>query len=278
MDAVVHLGAMIPPAADRHPVYADYVNRGGTVNLITALERSAPTARFIYASSVAVYGDRLDRPDIRLDDEPNPNPDDHYSHQKLAAESALRGSSLDWTVFRLTGIVSPDKLKLDPLMFDMPLETNVEWCTAEDAGAALARAVDRPETSGQVFHLAGGAKCRSTFRDFLNRQLAIMGLGSGCLPPRAFSNGAFHCGNMETEQAQALLQFQNHSLEDYYAAVEKRVRWRRPIVRLLRRPIRAYLLSRSPYWQSYQQSLPLRARRRARFEWLIGGTPARLPT
>lgn len=271
VDAVIHLGAMIPPAADLYPVRADYVNRGGTENVVAALERSAPNARLIYASSVAIYGDRRAQPQIHLDDQPNPNPDDNYAMGKLAAEKAIRASSLDWSIFRLTGIASPDKLKLDPLMFEMPLETKVEWCTAEDAATALAHAVDCAEVSGRVLHLAGGAKCRATFGEYIDRTAEIMGLGRGFFPPQAFGPGPFHCGYMDTALVQERLAFQNHSLEDYYAAVERRVRWRRPFVRLLRRPIRAYLLARSPYWREYEQRSSFKSRFRARFGWIIGG-------
>lgn len=277
VDAVVHLGAIIPPAADRNPVRADYVNRGGTENLIKALSRSAPGSRFVFASSVAVYGDRRHNPQIGLGDEPNPDRDDHYAHQKLAAESALRKSDLDWTILRLTGISSPDKLRLDPLMFEMPPETKVEWCTAEDAGLALARAVDCREISRELLHLAGGPACRSSFRDYLDRQLELMGLGRGSLPPEAFGPGPFHCGYMDTTRLQELLHFQNHTLEDYYRAVERRFRWKRPFVRLLRRPLRSWLLRKSPYWRNYEASLPVRLRRRARFGLFVAGKQAHQP-
>ncbi len=271
VDAVIHLGAMIPPAADQHPVYADYVTRGGTENIVAALESRAPGARLIYASSVAIYGDRRQQPEIHLDDEPNPNPDDHYAIGKLAAEKAIRESSLDWSIFRLTGIASPDKLKLVPLMYDMPLETKVEWCTAEDVATALAHAVDCPEISGRTLHLAGGAQCRATFGEYIDRTTEIMGLGRGFFPPQAFGPGPFHCGYMDTDLAQKLLAFQNHSLEDYYTAVDRRVRWRRPFVRLLRRPIRAYLLAGSPHWREYERRFSVRSRLQARFGWIIGG-------
>lgn len=277
VDAVIHLGAMIPPAADQYPVYADYVNRGGTENLIAALERNAPSTRFIFASSVAIYGDRLDTPDIALDDQPNPNPGDHYAHQKLAAETALRASPLDWTIFRLTAIASPEKLKLDPLMFEMPLETRIEICTPEDVATALVRALECRETSREVFHLAGGERCRTSFGEYVAHTVEIMGLGKEFFPPQAFGPGPFHCGNMETARAQELLHFQNHSLDDYYRDVERRVRWRRPLVRLLRAPIRALLLSKSPYWRAYERGLPTRTRRQARFGWSVGGSRAHQP-
>jgi nucleoside-diphosphate-sugar epimerase len=58
-DAVLHLAAIIPPAADRDPELAHSVNVGETANLIAACRRLPTPARFVFASSVAAYGDRV---------------------------------------------------------------------------------------------------------------------------------------------------------------------------------------------------------------------------
>ncbi len=278
VDAVVHLGAMIPPAADRYPVRADYVNRGGVQNIVSALRQSSPHARLVYTSSVAVYGDRRDTPIIKTSDSPHPNPDDHYGKQKLAAEQIVRDSGLDWVIFRLTAIVSPDKLKMDPLMFDMPLDTELEVCAAEDVATALARAIDTDKASHRLFHLAGGEACRTTFRDYVDSMMKLFGLGPSFLPDQAFGPGPFHCAYMDTSESQELLHYQNHTLVDYYAAVDRTVRFRRPFFRLIRGPIRAYLLSRSPHIRVQLTGVAATQRRRARFGWFFGGRRAHQPT
>jgi len=275
VDAVVHLAAMIPPAADRNPENADYVNRGGTMNLVRACEDERAPIRFVFSSSIAVYGDRLSDPQIRLTDTPKPEIHDTYAVQKLAAEQIVTESSLNWSIFRLTAIASPDKLGLDPLLFEMPLRTPIEWCTARDAGRALARAVEHPELNGRILHLAGGARCRATFREYLDEMLDIMGLGRGFLPDEAFGPGPFHCGFMDAGPAQEVLRFQSESLDDYYAQVKRRVAIRRPLFRILRPLIRAYLVSRSPHWRKYRNRNPARARRRVRFGWIFAGNQGR---
>ena len=274
VDAVVHLGAMIPPAADRYPVRADYVNRGGVQNIVAALKERAPSARLVYTSSVAVYGDRRAAPFIRLGDKPNPNPEDHYAIQKLAAEGIVRGSGLDWVIFRLSAIFSPDKLQMDPLMFDMPLDTCLEMCSAEDVATALARAVESNGVSRRVMHIAGGQQCRTTFGEYMDTMMQLFGLGKGFLPPQAFGQGPFHCAWMDTSDSQALLHYQEHTLDDYYESVRRVVRFRRPFFRLLRGPIRAYLLSRSPHLREHLRRLDATRRRRARFGWIFAGRRA----
>lgn len=83
--------------------------------------------RFIFASSIAVYGDRRNTPEITESDKPNPGKADHYAQQKPAAEDLVRESSLPWVILRLSYIVSPENLRTDPLMFHMPLlDTQIE--------------------------------------------------------------------------------------------------------------------------------------------------------
>lgn len=274
VDAVLHLAAMIPPVSDRNPEYADFVNRGGTGVLVRACEERAPHARFVYSSSVSVYGDRLANPQIMLSDETAPGANDTYAQQKLAAEAIVSGSTLSWTICRLSAIASPEKLALDPILFDMPLDTSIEWCTAEDAGRALARTVDHPELAGRIYHLAGGPRCRTTYREYVDRLTGLMGLGTSFLPEEAFSAGSFHCGFMEAEPLEIALRFQTQSLEDYYRQVNGRVALRRPFARLLRSVIRAYLCSQSKYWKEYCARNPLKARHQVRFGWIFAGRQA----
>ena len=271
VDAVIHLGALIPPAADRHPGYARYVNLGGTQNVIRAMTESAPDALLIYTSSVAVYGDRLADPQIKVGDQPNPNSDDYYAQQKLAAEKQIRDSGLRHVIFRLTAIMSSEKLRMDPLMFRMPLTTCLEICSPRDTARALCAAVATPGVEGKMYHLAGGEKCRTTFGEYLRNVFEIMGLGRDLLPDSAFSTAGYHCGYMETQEPQSLLSFQHDTLQDHYAEVRAAVRGRRLLLRILRPIIRPYLLRRSSYWMAS------RLQRRVRFGSSIGRKRAHLP-
>lgn len=247
IDAVIHLAAIIPPLADERPLFAHEVNVKGTEHVIRAMQEAAPKARLIFSSSIAVYGDRVSDPYIRNDDSPHPNTVDPYAHQKLEAEEAIHNSGLDWTIFRLSYIVSPENLRLHPIMFEMPLDTSLEICAAADTGEALARAVEVSDIIGATLPIAGGANCRTTYREFLQNMMGIFGLGHHGLPEQAFSKGAFHCGFMDTRESQSRLKYQHVGLQDLLLQLSRIFRVRRFFVTLFRPVARWIVIRKSHY-------------------------------
>lgn len=250
-DVIIHVGAIIPPLADKKPKYAESVNVGGTANIIKAMEKQPKKPKLIFTSSVAIYGDRLESPLITPDDPLNPNPDDEYAKQKVKCEELIKKSSLDWAIFRLTYIVSLNKLQMDPLMFEMPLDTCIEICDTKDVGLALTNAVENKEIWGEVMHIAGGERCRISYREYLNEMLNIFGIGYDVLPAEAFSTKGFHCGFMTTDKSQALLNYQRYTIDDYFNAVRKKVAISRFFTIMFRSIARKYLLNKSHYYKEY---------------------------
>jgi nucleoside-diphosphate-sugar epimerase len=55
VDAIIHLAAILPTAAQQHPLLATRVNVQGSVNLLE-LAREFHVQRFIFSSSLSVYG------------------------------------------------------------------------------------------------------------------------------------------------------------------------------------------------------------------------------
>lgn len=248
VSVVIHLAAIIPPLSNAMPELAYTINVKGTDLLIKLMQAQHNRPKLVFSSSVAVYGDRVENYFIRTDDPLSPCDDDAYAHHKVACESMIRASSLSWVICRLSYIVWRKKLFMDPLMFRMPLETHMEVCHTLDTGLALARSGFVPEAEGQTLNLGGGPACRTTYREYLDRMFKLFGLGgAGFLPREAFSNKGFHCGYMDTERAEALLKFQHHTLEDYYAEVHEETRSRRFWVTLARKSAQAWLIAQSPF-------------------------------
>ena len=247
MDIVLHVAGIIPPLADEHPNFAESVNVGGTRNIIKAIEKQPVKPKLVFTSSIAVYGDRLKNPMIKLDDPLTPSKGDHYAEQKIKCEALIRESSLEFAIFRLSYITSMDKLQLDPIMYDVPLDTCLEICDTKDVGLALANAVENKEIWGETLHIAGGKQCRTTYREYLTKMLDLFGVGAMKLPKEAFAQGNFHCGFMTTEKSQKILNFQRLTLKDYYHQVKEKVKGRRFWGRLFQPIARLYVLSRSPY-------------------------------
>jgi nucleoside-diphosphate-sugar epimerase len=250
MDVIIHLAAIIPPLADKKPELAYEVNVGGTKNLLDALNQIPPNSRpkLIYTSSISIYGDRRKNPLIKRDDKPNPNPNDHYAHQKLEAEGLVKKSAVEWVIFRLTYIVSPHKLGMDPIMFDIPLDTKLEICHAKDVAVALVNAIENETIWGKILHIAGGKNCRTSYKSYLKRMFDIFGIGFNGFPEEAFSHGNFHCGYMETDLSQQFLDYQNFNLEDYYREVKEKIGYRYYLNKIFSSLAKYYLLRKSEYY------------------------------
>jgi nucleoside-diphosphate-sugar epimerase len=253
VDAVIHLAALIPPRADAAPELARSVNVGGTRALAEACAALPSPPRFVLASSIAAYGDRVDDYWIRKDDPLDPSPGDEYARTKVEAESIVRSlgreAGLPFAILRLTAIMAREKLDPDPLLFHMPLRTKLEICTAEDTGRAFARAAREAGIEGQTFDIGGGESCRCEYGGFLDRMFRLIGLGGiARFPAAAFAQGGFHCGwYADSDEAERALRFRSKGLEDFYADVAERTRAIRPLAALAAPFIRARMLAASPF-------------------------------
>ena len=142
-----------------------------------------------------------------------------------------------------------DKLQLDPLMFEMPLDTCIEICDTQDVGLALVNALHTPNIAQRIFHISGGPTCRTTFGEYLTEMFTIFGLGTTGIPAIAFSQNDFHCGWMDTTRSQNLFHYQRTSLGSYYNAVRKKIRGKNWLIRLVRPIALRIVLNRSPYYR-----------------------------
>lgn len=254
LDAVIHLVAIIPPLADEDPGLARKVNVEGTGLLIDHIERTSPGAFFLYSSSVSVYGDRVENPDIRVTDDLKISEGDEYGQTKLEAESIIQSSNLSWSVFRLAAIMGNHKISR--LMFHMPLETSLEICTPEDTARAFVHALsaqDRLEY--RIFNLGGGKQCRSSYREFLERSFNIFGLGRLDFPKQAFALHNYHCGNMaDGDELEEILHFRRDTMDSYFRKTANSVsplkRW---FTMLFRPIIKWFLLCQSEPYRAYRK-------------------------
>lgn len=256
VDAVIHTAAIIPPLADHKSELAWQVNVEGTRNVVAALREQNPAPRLVYTSSISVYGDRVDEPSIQVGDALRPSLGDEYAKTKIQAEKLIRNSNLKWTIFRLCGILT-DRLKIQPLMFHMPLNTALEWCHAEDAGYALVAALNCDRLGERIFNLGGGARCRTKASDFLKRMFPLFGLDYSVVPQRAFATKNFHSGDyIDGDELENMLHFRRKTLDDYYAYVKGQISTsQRLLVRFIPRSlIKAYLRGMSEPLKAIRQN------------------------
>ena len=220
VDAILHTGALIPPAADHHPELAWDVNVGGTFNVLAAMKKQKNPPILIYTSSISVYGDRVAEPDIKIGDPLIPSVGDEYARTKVEAEKLIMNSGMKWTIFRLCGILHT-RMKIQPLMFHMPLETALEFCHNSDAGYALVQAIDCDALLGRIFNLGGGNECKIMARDFIHTMLPLFGLPPDTIPEHAFATRNFHSGYYaDGDELDTLLGFRRKGLEDHFETVK----------------------------------------------------------
>lgn len=102
-DAVVHLAALTGQACDEDPARTEAVNVGSVVTLAEAA-RDLGIGRIVFASTAAVYGDRLPRP---VDESSPLDLGTAYARSKHRAEQALAAADVDTVSLRIFNIFGP---------------------------------------------------------------------------------------------------------------------------------------------------------------------------
>jgi len=246
VDAVVHLAAMIPPGADEQPERARATNVDGTAAIIAGCRAQGSPPRLLFTSTFDVHGYTLDRPPPRHVDDPleATNP---YTEHKIEAERLVRESGLTWCIFRLADVPILGPRDPHPIMFEIGLENRIESLHADDAGLAIANALETPAVWGRTLFIGGGPSCQLTYREYLTRLLAAMGVEP--LPDEAFSTAVYATDWLDTVESQFLLRYQRHTFDDIAEAVAASLGWRRRLASAASPLARAAILRLSPYYR-----------------------------
>jgi nucleoside-diphosphate-sugar epimerase len=249
-DVVAHVAFIIPKMSatgvesEARPDWAREINVGGTRNLIDAMLAQPAPPRLLFTSSLHVYGLTQDQPPPRTAADV-PHPIEHYACHKVECEEMIRASGLDWCIFRLAATL-PLAIKLDPGMFDVPLDNRIEFVHTRDVGRAIAAAVNHPEVWGKVLLIGGGPGCQFRYGDMVGRILSAMGVGA--LPAAAYTTLPFATDWLDTRESQRLLGFQTRGLEHYLHDMTRLLGFRRVFIRVFQPLVRRTLLERSaPY-------------------------------
>ena len=255
--AVIHLAAVIPPLCYAKPALAYKVNVGATANLVKAAEGQAKPPRLVQASSIAVYGPRNP---YRITDvltaQTPVNPYDNYGKHKVEAEAIVRGSSLDWVILRLGGVLTTEpNLGTDPnlIFFEgvLPTDGRLQTVDVRDVAFAFAAATTA-DALGQTLLIGGDDSHRLRQGDIGQSTSAAMGL-VGALPPGRKGDpnddgGWFATDWMDTAPAQQVLKHQHYSWPEMLTETAEKVGWKRYAFRVIAPLAREYLKRQSPYY------------------------------
>ena len=162
-DAIVHVAGIeeeTPPDAT-----FEKVNVLGTRHVVAEAER-ARVRRLVFVSSLGADSGRSD-----------------YHKSKRRAEQSVRGCARPWVILRPGGVYGPGDsnlsviLKMVRTLPAIPVidggDQRFQPIWFEDAGQALARAVEAPGLAGRVLEIAGPDV--STMNDLLDRLEALVG-------------------------------------------------------------------------------------------------------
>ena len=248
-DCVIHLAAIIPPGSERNNELTRRINIDGTKNIVDAIKNVKTPPRLIFTSSISIHGPRMSSQPPRKADE-IPNPTDNYTHSKVECEKIIKESEIPWVIFRL-GAAPPLEMSMDAagVLFDIPLDQRIEYVNSKDVGLAAVNAITA-DAIHKVLLIGGGKKCQMTYRDFVKGALDAYCIK---MPSEiAFKipkddNDWYYTDWMDTEESQALLQYQNTTYEDLLVDVKENMGSKRHLFKLLNPVIKWYLERKSPY-------------------------------
>lgn len=232
-DYVLHIGAMVSPAADKKPEKTLYTNIGSTLAIIKAIKAQPDPDKvhLCYIGTVAMTGSRM--PPVhwgRVGDPMNPSIFDYYALSKVFSERAVYDSGLKhWVSIRQTGQHPPaQSAGQEPIIFHQPVNNVLEWSTAVESGVCMANVCEDwvPESFWcKGYNLSSGPKWRLTCWEFSNKSMEPLGMKfEDVFDPRQMARFNFH-GHYYTD-SQALddiLHFRCVDFDQYWANVNAEV-------------------------------------------------------
>lgn len=218
MDVIFHLAAVLPPVSEADRERTFKINVAGTGNIIEACRSANPEARFVFASSISVYGDAGEDAGLVTPDHPV-NPDDIYAESKVEAERLLFASGLPFVNLRISAIAIPEFLD-PPEPWPFRPDQKIELVVLSDLVEAMTALVETPETSGKTLIISGGPTWRVRGEDYVRRWGEIMDIPfeeMSFLARRGWLNW------YDSSESQALLSYQKTPLEKFWSQLEQAV-------------------------------------------------------
>ena len=243
MDHVIHLAAIVPPLTDVDQAMGYAVNVVATRSIIAACEAQPKPPRLTFTSTAAIWGrnDEVDGP-RRADEEISPS--DNYTRQKAECEAMLRESSLDTVVFRIAMTPPVALAALSPFVFDMHPDMRVEFTHPKDQALGIVNSlVVGEEAVGRTLCLGGGAHNRYRYREFMNMAFGAMGIPP--LPRSAFGDALFLTDWVDSEESQAILDYQRRNADSYFEEVSAELGPARPLMKRIGPALSGVLLAHS---------------------------------
>jgi len=187
MEAVVHLAGIAHAGPGIAEDLYDRVNRAATAALATSAA-AIGTRRLVFVSSIRAQGGPAS--DHVLTESDPPRPSDPYGRSKLAAETAIRGSNVPFTILRPALIYGAGVkgnlatlIRLAQSPWPLPfgaLRNRRSLLARDNLVAAIHLALTDPGTVGETYVVADPAPL--TFAEIIGALRAGLGRRPGLLP------------------------------------------------------------------------------------------------
>ena len=193
---VIHLAALQTPDCNAHRDTGLQINVAGTQNVIEAIKACRSSLqRFVFASSIAIYGPRSSYVGSKVPMLAEPQPVNVYGVWKLAGEQMSRLFCMETGIptvslrpgvlfgpGRDAGLTSTPTTAMKCMALEVPYEipfrSRQDYLYAPDVGAAFGNAAMAPFTGYGVFTLPGHSVETAEIVDTMRRAAAETGLGA----------------------------------------------------------------------------------------------------
>ncbi len=187
-DAIVHLAAILPTAAQADPVLATKVNVAGSMNLLECARRFA-IERFVFGSSLSVYGSCP--ADQQVSETHRAAPEDVYGAAKLyveqVGEAYRQQHGIQFASLRIGRVVGPgaqsstsawrsqifeflNAKRLVEIALPYAETERLLLIHVEDAAAMLAKLVESPALKFSIYN----SVCEAVVVDVLKRKIETL--------------------------------------------------------------------------------------------------------
>lgn len=193
---VIHMAALQTPDCNAHRDLGLQINLAGTQNVIEAMKSYAAIERFVFASSVAVYGPRLSYPSGTVPMLSPPQPVNVYGTWKLAGEQLSGFFHADTGVPTLSlrpgvlfgpgrdaGLTSSPTTAMKHVVlgkpYTIPFTSRQDYLFAPDVGAAVGLATTAPFDGHGIYTLPAQTVDSHGFTQHIWSAAEEIGLGGG---------------------------------------------------------------------------------------------------
>ena len=205
IDWAVHLAALMPPMSEENNELANRINIDGTRSILKTLKPEIP---IVFASSVATYG----VPTANIVDIDHPQkPIDFYGETKLQNEKDILENGRPFVMLRISGVSVPALLEI-PRPWFFKANQRMEFVHLADVAKAVVSCVGNEAVTGKILQIAGGQTWKLIGQEYSRAICEAFDI-----PPDSatFQEQPAWTGWYDTKESQRLLQYQNHSFEDF---------------------------------------------------------------